>query len=155
VGAALPVAIDEQRGVERVDIVRCELGQRPPSERRYDVKVDVAPVGVVGAGPNPGLLDRQPPLGQVLAQGELLGRYGLAIVATLDLFCEDLLGVAAPRSRRDPTTPLLPSARVDTVVDDGVVAIALLLDASAHDGVSSDLDSERDATQYPGLASDV
>src|SRR5690606_30237363 len=111
------------------------------------VQVDVAPVRVVGAGPNPGLLDRQPPLGEVLPEVELLGGHRYAVVTTLDLLGEELLGVAAPGARRDPGPALLASPRIDAVVDDGVVVVALLVDASAHGAVPFDADSERDATQ--------
>src|SRR5690606_39137209 len=58
-----------------------------------------------------------------------------------------LLGVAAPGARRDPGPALLAGRGVDAVVDDGVVVVALLVDASAHGAVPFDVDSERDATQ--------
>ena len=140
-------SLGQQGRVENVEIVGCQPLDRSTAERRQHVEVDIAPVRVVGAGTHPRLLDRQPPIGEVLPEGELLGRHRHAVVAALDLLGEHLLGVAAPGPRGDPRPALPAGPRIDAVVDDGVVVVALLLDASAHGAVPFDVDSERDATQ--------
>ena len=109
----LLAALGQEGRVEDVEVVRAELVQRPATERRQDVQIDVAPVRVIRAGPDPRLLDRQPPLGEVLPEVELLGGHRYAVVTTLDLLGENLLGVAAPGPRRDPGPALLASRRID------------------------------------------
>lgn len=100
------------------------------------MQVDVAPVGVVRARPKPALLDRQPPRRQVLAQGQLLADHRLAAVTPLRQLGDELVGVVSPAAGGDPAPLLLARRRVDAVVDDGVVLLALVGHVAAHDAVS-------------------
>lgn len=139
--AVLLAALGEEGGVEQVDVLGRELVERPAA-----VQVDVAPVGVVGARPHPRLLDRQPPLREVLGDGELVGRDRLTHVLTTDQVRQDPFGAVPPHPRGDPPAALLAGPRVDAVVDDGVVLLALRLDGSARVGAPFRGRSERDAT---------
>ena len=80
----------------------------------------------------PCLLHRQPPLGQVLPERELLAHHGLAPVGALHQLREQLLCIAAPRARLHPPAPVLARRRIHAVVHNGVPLLALLLDGSAH-----------------------
>jgi hypothetical protein len=125
-----------------------QLVQRPTTERREHVQVDVAPVRVVGAVRSFDCWTGSHRASQVLAQVSFSVATGSPVV----LACESDLRATARRRlrrgpRRDPAAALLLArARIDAVVDDGVVVLALLLDASAH-GALLRIGSERDATQ--------
>ncbi len=59
--------------VEGVKVLGREALQRHCANPRYDVVDDVATVGLEGAGAELGLLGRQPPLQEVLAERDPVG----------------------------------------------------------------------------------
>ena len=124
--AALAVAatVDEQLRVERVEVLGLQLLQRDVSDAWVDVGLDVVAVRGEGRRSQLRLLGRQPPLEEVVAERDPLGRPVVAVVHALDEIAEHLLGALARRAGRIPAVTLLAGRRVDAFVDDGVVAVA-------------------------------
>src|ERR1035438_9931748 len=82
-GTGLP-ARGQKICVEGVKVLGREALQRHCANPRYDVVDDVATVGLEGAGAELGLLGRQPPLQEVLAERDPVGSAVVAVVALLD-----------------------------------------------------------------------
>ena len=126
------VAIQQQAGVEHVDVFDSQLVERPPAERRDHVQLDASPIRLKSAGAQPGPLDRQPTSAEVVAERDLLAHHGLAAMASIHQLGQHLLRIAPTGPRRHPPSPILARRRIHAVVHHRVPTIALLLNASAH-----------------------
>src|SRR5690606_27469450 len=115
-------------GVEGVEVLGGQSLQGDGSDVGEDVEADASLVGRVCRWSEVSL-GGQPPL-QVLAEGDLLRRSVFAVVVTLDQFGEYALGLLASGAGGVPTMASFAGQWVDALVDDGVVAVALLGDVS-------------------------
>ena len=68
---AVALAVDEQLGVQRVEVLGLELSELDRSDPRCDVEPDVVPVRLVRRPTQLRLLERQPPIVEVVGEGRL------------------------------------------------------------------------------------
>jgi hypothetical protein len=130
--AARP-AVGEEVGVQLLQMVGAQVSEWDTADVGHDVEIDVASVAVPGGRAKREPLGGQPPLGQVDPDGETVAG---ADVATKMLAGErggQLLGVEATASSGMPTATFPTGDRIDALVDDRVVAVALASDVSLHD----------------------
>jgi hypothetical protein len=78
------------------------------------------------------LADGQPPLDEVVAEGDPLGGAVVAVMHLLHEVAEDPLCISAGGAALVPAVAFLAGGRVGAFVDDGVVALALLGDVASH-----------------------
>ena len=122
----------QQLRVEAVEVFRLEFLQLDPPDVRRDVQADVALVDSGGRRRHSGSFPWEPPLKEIVSESDPLRRHVRAVVLAFDEIGEDPLGATARRTGGVPTTLGLASRRIDAVVDDGVVAVALLRDVAPH-----------------------
>ena len=129
---AVALAVGEELDVQLVEILGLEPLQRDGPDVGVDVQPDVALIRVGGRGLHPGPLRRQPPMQQVIADGDLVGCPVVAVVHPLDDLREQLLGLAAGSAGRVPAIAGLASRRVRPLVDNHAVGVALLRDVPSR-----------------------
>ena len=130
--AAVALALGEELDVQLVEVLGLEPLKRDGPDVGVDVQPDVALIRVGGRGLHPGPLRRQPPMQQVVGNGDLVGRPVVAVVHPLDDLREQLLGLASGCAGRVPAVAGLARRGVRALVDDHVVAVALLGDVPSH-----------------------
>ncbi len=94
--------------------------------------ISTSPVRIPGRELDLCSLRRKPPIAQVVGERDPLRRPVVAIVVTLDELGEELLCLLPCGASGEPAVPLLAGDRVRALIDDGVVATALLGDMTTH-----------------------
>jgi len=120
------------RVVQRFELVDLEPTNGNAPEGGKDVAFDLAPVAVPGRLGQRDLLVGEPLAGQKRAEGERPD----TVVGTVDLssqFSGELLGFGLVGASTMPGPDLLAGDRVEPLVDDGVVLLALLRGVALHD----------------------
>jgi len=96
------------------------------------VQPDVAVIASPGGGPKPGLVGREPSLGQVDADGEAGAARRTVTKPVVGEAMSKCIGTLAIGARWVPASMRAAGDRVETLVDDGVVLVALADDVALH-----------------------
>ena len=102
------------------------------ADARDHVELEVVAIRAVGRRAQLGLACREPPLDEVVAEGDPFWCSVVAVMDAFDVLGENLLGALARVAGRVPTVAFLAGLRIEAFVDDGVVAVALAGDVSPH-----------------------